>query len=98
MLETLILSVVSYIGTNIDDMIINIFFFSLAKEKAEKRERDRRIAKKRERIEVHANPAPDLLKSPLISAEKKGIIKGKNCIDNTKRKTGASPFADPLKQ
>jgi len=37
MLETLILSVVSYIGTNIDDMIINIFFFSLAKEKAEVR-------------------------------------------------------------
>lgn len=35
MLETLILSVISFVSTNIDDMIINTFFFSFAKGKRE---------------------------------------------------------------
>ena len=35
MLETLILSMTSFVGTNIDDMLINTFFFSFAKEKRE---------------------------------------------------------------
>ena len=35
MLETIILSIISFIGTNIDDMLINMFFFSLAKGKEE---------------------------------------------------------------
>lgn len=33
MLETFILSVTSFVGTNIDDMIINTFFFSFVNEK-----------------------------------------------------------------
>lgn len=33
MLETFILSMTSFVGTNIDDMIINTFFFSFAKGK-----------------------------------------------------------------
>lgn len=32
MFETIMISIASYIGTNIDDMIINIFFFSLVHE------------------------------------------------------------------
>ena len=32
MFETIMISIASYIGTNIDDMIINVFFFSLVHE------------------------------------------------------------------
>ena len=32
MFETMMISIASYIGTNIDDMIINVFFFSLVSE------------------------------------------------------------------
>ena len=35
MLETLMLSITSFIGTNVDDMIITTFFFSLAEGKKE---------------------------------------------------------------
>lgn len=35
MVETLLLSITAFVGTNIDDMIINTFFFSFAKGKRE---------------------------------------------------------------
>ena len=37
MIETLILSITSFIGTNIDDMFINTLFFSEAKSKADRK-------------------------------------------------------------